>query len=440
MRSGTSLTDHVLARLPDAALCVGLSGGVDSVVLLHLLAHAPTRRPLRAIHVNHGVHAESDSWAERCVQWCSRWNVPLTVTRACVVHRGTGVEAALRDARYAAFETQLQPGEALLTAHHLDDQAETLLLRALRASGIDGLGAIPTERELGAGRVIRPLLDINRARLHDYALEHALEWIEDPSNADAGYDRNFLRHRVLPLLRERWPHASAALAGTASLCRRDAALLYAEDRRLLASAATLDAHVIRRDVLAALPVARQARVLRHWVASLGLPPLPGHLAENAEATLLHGRRDAQPQLSWAGVTMRAWRDLLHVGRACKPLPASWETAWQGDAPLAVPGGGVLQLEGTPALHVPCVVHARRGGERITLHGRLHSHALKHVLQDLHVPPWERERLPLLSTCEGELLAAGDLVVSHGFDAWLRDHGARLRWHSTSTCIDAPRRR
>lgn len=405
---------------------------MDSVVLLHLVWHAGLGRPLRALHVNHGIHPNATHWAAHCASMCHRWNVPFAVENAAVALRGDGLEAALRVARYAIFETALQPGETLLLAHHQDDQAETFLFRALRASGVDGLSAIPVERVLGQGRLLRPLLDVDRASLHAYALAHGLEWMDDPANADDTFDRNFVRHRVLPLLRERWPHASAALARSAELCARDAALLEAEDSRALASAATLDANVIRRDVLAALPSARRARVLRHWVAALDLPPLPRRVLDEIDAVLMLGRADAQPRVAWSTVTLRVWRDLLHVGPTREALPEDWSAPWNGDEPLALPGGGILLLDGARSLPVPCTVHARQGGERITLPGRSHSHVLKHVLQDLAVPPWTREQLPLVSSTAGDILAAGDLVYSQAFDVWLREHGARLRWMSDSS--------
>lgn len=421
--------DDIATNLPDAPVCVGLSGGLDSVVLLHLLARDARMRGngLRAVHVHHGVHPDADGWAQRCAGWCAQWNVPLSVRRVRAVTSGEGLEGALRNARYAAFSAELRAGETLALAHHLDDQAETFLLRALRASGVDGLGAIPMQRMLGDSLVARPLLDVPREQLQAYATEHALAWIDDPGNDDLAIDRNFLRHRVLPLLRERWPHASTSFARSAALCRQDGALLQEEDACALADARTLDPHTVRLDLLRALPAARRARVLRHWLAELQLPPLPAHLCDEAEAALFRARRDAQPQVQWSGVVLRAWRDLLHAGRVHPPLPRGWRIRWDGRSTLALPDGGHWQLLGDAAFPDGCIAHARVGGERIRLPGRAHSHALKHVLQDLGVPPWRRERLPLLSTADGELLAAGDVVVSHAFDAWLRDHGARLRW-------------
>ena len=421
-----------LHDLPPAPLWVGLSGGLDSSVLLHLLAHhAPARASgLRAVHVHHGLHARADAWADHCAAWCARLGVELTVVRASVARdAGRGLEAAAREARYAAFTATLADGDVLALGHHRDDQAETFLLRALRASGPAGLGAMRRWRTIGGARLWRPLLDTARVDLRAYAEAHDLAWIEDPSNIDAAFDRNFLRERVLPLLRERWPHADAAFARSAGLLADADALLADGDAIALAHVVTADPACVSASELRRLPPERRARVLRRWIAGLRLPPLPGHGVERIDEDLLPARADARARFVWQGVVVTRWRDLLHAGRQRAPLDPDWRMDWDGRRPATLPDGGSLQLIGADALPAPGVLHARCGGERLSLPGRRHSHALKHVLQDLGVPPWQRAQLPLLSSPSGELLAAGDLAYSAPFDAWLRERGARLIWRS-----------
>ncbi|KRD30519.1 tRNA(Ile)-lysidine synthase [Lysobacter sp. Root916] len=420
---------QALHDLPDGPLCVGYSGGLDSSVLLHALAATPAARAqgLRAWHVHHGLHAQADAWAAQCAEICAALSVPLTVSRVNVAHdRGDGPEAAARRARHAAFEAGLHAGETLALAHHRDDQAETFLLRALRASGPDGLAAMRRWRDCGAGRLWRPLLALPRNALEAYAREHGLRWIEDPSNADDAYDRNFLRRRVLPLLRERWPQADAALAASAGLNAQAATLLEREDALALAQVRSADPQALSRAGLRALAPARRARVLRRWIADLRLPPLPAQGVARIEAELLDARDDAEAQFVWSGAVIRAWRDLLHAQAQTPALAQDWRTHWDGRAPLALPGGGELRLEGAAALEALCEAHARVGGERIVLPGRSHGHSLKQALQSLGVPPWERRRLPLLSR-DGALLAVGDLAYSAEFDGWLRERRARLVW-------------
>lgn len=421
-----------LHDLQQAPLWVGLSGGLDSSVLLHLLAHhAPARaHGLRAVHVHHGLHADADAWADHCVRLCTALHIDLTVVPVSVArHAGDGPEAAARNARYAAFAATLADGDVLALGHHRDDQAETFLLRAVRASGPAGLGAMRRWRTIGTARLWRPLLDTARADLLAYAQANGLAWIEDPSNADVALDRNFLRERVLPLLRERWPHVDAAFARSARLLADADALLDDGDAIALARATTADPACLSAIELQHLPAARRARVLRRWIAGLRLPPLPGNGVERIEKDLLAARADAEASFAWQGVAVTRWRDLLHAGRQRAALPRDWRLDWDGSRPATLPDGGLLQLVGADRLPAPCVLRARTGGERITLPGRGHSHALKHVLQDLGIPPWVREQLPLLSNAEGELLAAGDLVYSARFDAWLRECGARLTWAS-----------
>lgn len=429
----------VLAAPPlERPLLVGYSGGLDSTALLHLLATdaAARARGVRAIHVHHGLHPDAGSWARHCLDTCRGLGVPLEVVEVRVARDGgSGLEAAARAVRHAAFADALGADEVLVLGHHRDDQAETFLLRALRASGADGLAAMRPWRRFAGGWMWRPLLGHPRQALLAHAQRNALRWIEDPSNDSEAHDRNFLRHQVMPLLQARWAHAGAAFAHAAALQREASELLEESDALALARLRGVDRNCLHVAPLAALPAARRARVLRRWVDETGLPPLPSRGVAQL-APLLAAGHDVRGEFAWHGAVIRRWRDLLYAGMQ-PPVPETAPRAWDGRAPLHW-GGGTLALE--PALapgetfetqeaaDAPAfTVHPRCGGERIVLPGRAHSHALKHVLQDLGVPPWTRERLPLLSDRAGTLLAAGDLVLSGRFDAWLRRTGRRLRW-------------
>lgn len=418
-----------LHREQPAPLLVAFSGGLDSCTLLHALAQDAHQRRhgLRAIHVHHGLHPAADEWTDRCQAFCQAWDVPLAIVRVHVQREGEGLEAAARRARYLAFAQALDEREVLVTAHHLDDQAETFLLRALRASGPEGLAAIRPWRRFAHGWHWRPLLEVSRRTLAAYAQQQALAWIDDPSNEDIRHDRNFLRHRVLPLLRQRWPQADAAFARCASLMAETVELLEDADAQALATVRTADPQALSVAALGGLSRVCRARVLRRWVGELALPPLPGEGVARIESDLLAAAADSAAGFAWSGAVVQRWRGLLHAGRQQAALPSDWRTDWRGDAPLPLPGGGALELEGGAAFAAPVRVSARHGGERIMLPGRNHSHALKNVLQELGVPPWERRQLPLLWDSQGRLLAAGDLAYSADFDAWLRQSGAMLRW-------------
>lgn len=424
----------------EASLVVGLSGGLDSMALLHLLARGDARpRRLRALHVHHGLQAGADAWATHCLDACVRLDVECRVVHVQVPRdSGEGLEAAARRARHAAFEAALDEDEILALAHHRDDQAETFLLRALRASGVEGLAAMRPWRNCGRGWLWRPLLATPRGVLQDYARAQGLAWIEDPANADEQHDRNFLRHRVLPALRTRWPQAEAAFARAAALQAESATLLEADDAQALAEARVVDPACLQVEALARLEPARLARVLRRWLAEAGLPPLPAEGVARIADVLLDPAPGEHAQFAWHGAVVRRWRGLLWAGRPLPPpVPAGLRLAWDGAGPLDWPGGGTLRMEPAaeptvqPApdgpILLPFLVHPRTGGERIVLRGRRHSHALKHVLQALGVPPWLRSALPLLSSPDGELLAAADVALSARLDDWLRASGRRLVW-------------
>lgn len=436
-------TELPLPDLPPDAhgrIVVGYSGGVDSGALLHALALTPAvrTRGLRAVHVHHGLQAGADDWAAHCVATCAHLEVPCSVVHVDVPRdSGEGLEAAARTARHAAFAAQLAPGDVLALAHHRDDQAETVLLRALRASGPDGLAAMRPLRRFGNGWLWRPLLALPRAQLQAYAQAHGLHWIEDPSNAADDADRNFLRNRVMPLLRTRWPHADAALSTVAMLQADTSALLAAGDDDALATARTHDPAVLRLDALRALPATRRARVLRLWIDTRGLPPLPARAIDWCNADLETGRTDRVPCFDWAGHRLQRWRGLLQAAPIRAPLDAGFTAQWKGGAPLQLPDGGRLWLDGPPDDRA-WTVRARQGGERVRLPRRAHTHALKHVLQSLGVPPWVRAHLPVLCDVDGQVLAAGDLAFDAGFDTWLREGGRHLHWSPPDAMHTVPR--
>lgn len=420
--------------IPPGPILLGFSGGLDSTVLLHWLSASPhiRERGLRALYVDHGLQAAASRWTEHCRHVAADWGIAFTATPVTVARDGgTGMEAAAREARRAAFAAALQPGECLALAHHRDDQAETFLLRALRGSGVDGLAAMqPLSRFVHGSQhveVWRPLLDIPRARLLEYARRHRLQWIEDPTNADpAVADRNFLRQQVLPLLETRWPHAAAALARSAALSAQASATLQRQDAALLEGCQRTD-DMLAVEELLQLDAAQRARVLRHWVARLDAPPLPAAGVDAIERQLLPASHDSAAEFAWQHVRIRRWRNQLHLLGTPSPFPAEWVQWWNGAQPLPLPDGGRLALDGARAFDAPMQVGARRGGERLVLPGRTHSHALKDLLQQGDIPPWQRQQLPVLRDAAGTVLAAGNRIVSAQLHAWLQGHGARLQW-------------
>lgn len=379
---------------------IAFSGGLDSTVLLHLLAslaNTETLPPLSAVHVHHGLQAAADAWPAHCQSICDNLGVPLSVKRV-QVQPGASLERAAREARYRAFAEVTGAGEVVLTGQHRDDQAETLLFRLLRGAGVRGLAAMPAQRPLAGGYLVRPLLDVSREALEVYAHEHQLKWIEDPSNADSRFSRNYLRHRVLPALTERWPQAVTGLARTAEHLGEAQGLL--DELALLDLQAASKASVfpwLGLPSLALAPLcelsdARQRNALRHWLAPLTRLPDSDHWAG------WHSMRDAK------GDAQPLWRladgELHRCGQRIWWLPSTRSefsdatVSWPDPQnPLELPGNGQLTLTGE-APEGPLEVRYRQGGEILEVPGR-GRRDLKRLLNESGLPSFVRGRLPLL---------------------------------------------
>jgi tRNA(Ile)-lysidine synthase len=391
--------------------CVALSGGLDSTVLLHamsVLARAGNFS-LRALHVDHGLQATSRDWAEGCGRFCAELGIPLTVLRLGLAPRpGESVEAAARDARYAAIAGELSRSERLLTAHHGDDQLETVLIQLMRGAGVAGLAAMPARTRCGTGWQLRPLLAFKRATIRAYAVQHGLGWLEDPMNAALRFDRAWLRARVLPAIRERWPAAAATVT-------RSAAHLAAASR-LLDAQATADAAAMLDDgrlslaALSGFDGDRQANLLRWWLRHAGMRPPPAARLTGALRMFLEARGDASPVLRWKDGELRRYRGRLY---AIPPTAAHVDPACADVTRLLSLGQGLGQFSlvagragGLPA-DVRWTIGFRQGGESLRPHPGRPRKRLKDLCREAGIVPWMRDRLPLVFG-QGRLAAVGDL--------------------------------
>jgi tRNA(Ile)-lysidine synthase len=402
---------------------IAFSGGLDSTVLLHLLAHLAKTESLpalSAIHVHHGLQAAADAWPAHCQAVCDALGVPLAVIRV-QVQPGASLERAAREARYGAFIEATQANEVLLTGQHRDDQAETLLFRLMRGAGVRGLSAMPRQRPLGKGHLLRPLLDVTRADLEAYATAHALGWIEDPSNQDRQFSRNYLRHQVFPVLTERWPQAVATMARSAAHLSEAQALLDELAQIDLAGASTvsefdwLGLPSLELASLATLSAARQRNALSHWLAALTRLPDSDHWSGWEDLRDASG--DARPSWRLAdGELHRAGGRIWWLSGHWLRTSSAAEEWPDASRSLALPGNGVLTLAGQiPA--GPLHIRYREGGEVMNLPGRGHRD-LKRLLNERGVPNFARGRLPLLYQGE-QLLAVANLRGLNGSaqDGW-----------------------
>lgn len=407
-----AILNSLLATHPHSShWIVAYSGGLDSHVLLHLLASNRacwSGRTLAAVYVDHGLQAASAYWGAHCAQICRALKIPFRMLRIDARPApGESPEAAARRTRYAALAIELNADTALLTAHHRDDQAETLLLQLLRGAGPHGLAAMPTASRLGPGWLLRPLLNVDRADILTYAREHGLQWIEDTSNTNTDFDRNYLRHRILPPLRERWPALSRNLARSASLCAETADWLDMEADADLAQVVAQRPDSLSLSALRELSELRQRNVLRRWLRQLGLTVPDHRQLRQLLRDMLHAGHDRQPLVRWRGGEMRRYQDRLY---AMSPLPSHdaqqtwiWRATTKGWPPLELPGLGWLEMHATVGAGLRTELLAngvlwvrfRQGGERFRPAGRAHHQELKKLLQEASIPPWERDRLPLI---------------------------------------------
>lgn len=420
----------ILSPAASGRLCVAFSGGLDSSVLLHSLA-ASGCQPLRAIYIDHQLQAQSSAWREHCAQVCGTLGIEyqsLVVTVRTEV--GASIEAEARHARYAALGSALAPQETLLTAHHADDQLETVLLALLRGSGVKGLAAMPALQPLGPGWHARPLLEFTRAALHQWARSAGLTWISDPSNAGLRFDRNYLRTRVIPHLQARWPAAATSVSRTAAHA--------AAAESLLEQLAQADAVGVRVEAclqvskLAALSGPRRRNLLRHWLRSCAASMPSTRKLAGLEHDMLYAAEDRMPCTEWDRFAVRRHRDLLYCTARelivpCQPLHWGWSTS------LSL--GELGQLSMVDAAHGGLApgrlpqelsVGFRPAVETLLSTASGQQRKLKKLLQKADVLPWWRDRVPLVVS-GGVLLAIGDWWLSEEFAAAAGDAAVRVQW-------------
>ena len=409
---------------------VAYSGGVDSLVLLHCCKQANVA--VRAVHVHHGLQAVADDWVQHCRQSCEQLVIPLDVLYVDAKQKpGTSPEESARNARYQALHENLSSNEILLTAQHLNDQAETLLLQLFRTASSAGLSAMPACKTFGEFIHGRPLLSFSRKEIETYAEQNALQWVEDPSNEDVSFDRNFLRKEILPRLENRWPEVTTQLSTVASLQSNNLQVL--EDMAAIDLASALSIHnspldfsifevrsILSINVLKRLSPPRLLNLLRYWIITTLDEKPTRNLLEEIEKSLINSQPDAKPNIVFSGYAFRKFQGNLYLLKINADEVVQDELGWHPESPLKIsdlniqlkavmtPGKGLNKNLLTDSLSV----RFRQGGEKFHPAGRRHSQSLKKLLQEAGIPPWERNVVPLVYSGY-ELIAVAGLWVCRG---------------------------
>ncbi|WP_432471922.1 tRNA lysidine(34) synthetase TilS [Amphritea sp. HPY] len=408
---------------------IGLSGGLDSMVLLALAAKVLPADQIVVLHVDHQLQIRSSQWRDFCQRQAQQRNLSYHSV-SVTVDASASLERAARDARYRAFEEFLNVGDCLLLAHHSNDQAETMLYRLLRGAGLRGLSGIPVTRTVGAGRLLRPLLQRNRAELQNWADQNHLDWIDDPSNLDPTFDRNFLRHQVMPLLESRWP-------GFVGRWQRTAEYMSDADQLLDELAAIDLSHIATKftaldlNLLSELSLSRQHNLLRFWIARQGGGRISRQQLAVVFSDVIAAQPGSSPELQLGERLLRRYRNNLYLTVASEagiewpvlPLTEEGVSLSQGELQVEVADSGLKTLAGV-------VIRSRREGDRCRPAGRGGSCPLKKLFQEKNIPPWLRAQWPVCVVGD-EIVAVPGICICEGWQSEKNVSGFVLKWRSAA---------
>jgi tRNA(Ile)-lysidine synthase len=432
----TKLKD-ILSEYPDAETCwIAYSGGLDSHVLLQVLASIQNKiKPkLIAVHINHGISNDADLWVKHCQRICEDLVIEFQTFSVDLSHKSDkGTEAFAREKRYEVLGNLINSHDLLLTAHHMDDQVETILLQLMRGSGPDGLVGMPRAREFSKGILLRPLLDYSREEIRDYALSESLSWVEDESNKSNKYDRNFLRNRIIPELITRWPGALKTM--------QRAARHQAEARSLINEISGSDLDVVCESIYTKVDISRfnnlsgirKKNVLRAWIKKNKLDMPDAQIVEKIIAEVIHANTDRNPCVKWKGGEIRRYRGYLYIMKLLQAHDVELNKCWDLDESLKLTSGYLKAVSGKGSgikkdmLSNDIVeIRYRQGGEQIRLSGRVETHELKKLFQAQGILPWLRDRIPLIYH-KNELIAVADLWVESKYAATEDEAAWQIIW-------------
>jgi tRNA(Ile)-lysidine synthase len=426
-----------LARLPaPKKYWIGFSGGADSTALLQAMWECGENltAPIHAVHFHHGLQDAADAWQDHCSTFCQEREIPFLSQKLDIKPAGrSSLEQEARNCRYRAVAKILANQDMYLTAHHAEDQAETLFLNLMRGSGIEGLAGIPVLRNLESGWVARPLLERHRMELEQFLENRDIAWLTDPSNEDIAFDRNYLRQELFPLLEQRWPGLVRRLSRTARNARVSASAMamFIENQ---SGDLIRDKFKMPLQKLLELEPEMQTLIVRQWLRRREVPVLPEARLKEFLDQLAGSKLTSQAEVQWEDWMIKRYQRDLWLHRR-KPFMACPEVKWQNgmDVDLGL-DSGTLRLAGKPVpTPVGWLVRARQEGDRIRLLPNGPSHKIKQFFQSAFVPPWLRPGIPVLEW-DGEPVALGDWVIGHRLQNWLFENDLKLRWRPADAVL------
>ncbi|NQY26562.1 MAG: tRNA lysidine(34) synthetase TilS [Piscirickettsiaceae bacterium] len=414
-----NIIDEIVRLSKNKRVCIAYSGGVDSHVLLHILANNPNPKLKNciAIHIDHGLNPDSRQWTQHCAAIAEQLNVDFCNIKIDVQNiKELGMEAAARQARYHAFQNTLTQDEVLLTAQHQNDQAETLLLQLLRGAGPKGLSAMAMQSQMGQMQLLRPLLSVSQADIVAYAKQYQLQWIEDPSNLETQWNRNYIRHTIWPIIEQRWPSAAITISRSAAHCAEASELMADLAQQDLASLnIQYNDSKIAISPLLTLSPARLRNALRYIIEWKQLP-LPSTIClQKIIDDVCLAKQDSVPIVSWTGVEVRRYHDALYFMLPLAEHDGAERLSCNNTNELALQNQQVMSWQSAPQginqqlISSGLTIRYRQGGEKIKPQGHAHHKTLKHLFQQWNIPTWQRERIPLIFKDDELIVVVGHCI-------------------------------
>ena len=438
MQLSTAVIQTVLEQNKSVGrLFIAFSGGVDSHVLLHLCALLDKyKNIITAVYVHHGLQDEANEWENHCAQISEHLDIAfLRLDVNATPKIGQSPEETARIVRYQALKRLLEKDDVLLTGQHREDQMETVLLQLFRGAGLSGLSGMPLTMQFGKGFLVRPFLDVPRQMIKDYAEQNELDWVEDPSNQDISFDRNFLRHRVVPLLKERWPAIDKTVSRSSRHCAEANNFIVDAARNFFLYCFESSSRTVSIKRLLVHDVFVQQLIIREWFRHSGLRMPSAGLLTRMLSEVVAAKQDSMPLLQGRGFMLRRFRDKLYLLFDSLPVDTNSCYRWQNhESTLELLNNGRLIKISTPEAGLSRVVLEqgdvevcyRQGGEKISLPNRLGRHTLKDLFQEAAIPPWTREKVPLIYI-DKKLATVGDKWVSSEFNQSQGGDNIKIRW-------------